>query len=142
MKDWINSINHGEPFEMVFPIKGADGNFREFLTRVVPIRNNAGKIYQWFGTNTDITERIKAERELIESEARFRMFADSMPQIVWAANADGKLTYINKAFYNYSGLSASDNIDEEWLEIIHPEDREETLQEWAECAKMGITAGS
>jgi PAS domain S-box-containing protein len=137
MKEWTNSIKTGKPFEMIFPIKGADGDFREFLTRVVPITNNAGEIYQWFGTNTDITERVKAEQELKESEARFRMFADSMPQIVWAADADGKLTYINKAFYNYSGLNASDNIEDEWMQIIHPEDREETIQQWDECAANG-----
>ena len=137
MKKWTNSIKNGEPFEMVFPLKGADGNFRQFLTRVVPIRNNTGQIYQWFGTNTDITERIKAEQELKESEARLRLFADSMPQIVWAADADGKLTYINKAFYSYSGLSASDKIEEEWIEIIHPEEREETIHEWEESYKSG-----
>lgn len=137
MKKWTGAIEKGIPFEMVFPLKGADGNFRQFLTRVVPIRNNAGEIYQWFGTNTDITERIKAEQELKESEARFRMFADSMPQIVWAADAEGNLTYINKAFYTYSGLSASDNISDEWLEIIHPDEREATQNRWNQAAKDG-----
>ncbi len=137
MKRWTNSIDQGKPFEMIFPIKGADGNFREFLTRVMPIRNNAGEIYQWFGTNTDITERVRAEQELKESEARFRMFADSMPQIVWASDANGRLTYINKAFYTYTGLSPSDNIEEEWIGIIHPDDREETLKRWEECTGSG-----
>ncbi len=65
------------------------------------------------------------------------MFADSMPQIVWAADNNGKLTYINKAFYNYTGLSSSDNIEEEWFEIIHPEDKEETMREWDNCVRNG-----
>lgn len=82
-------------------------------------------------------ERIKVEQELKESEARLRMFADSMPQIVWAAGADGKLTYINKAFYSYSGLSVSDKIEEEWIAIIHPEDRKETLDKWEASYESG-----
>lgn len=59
---WQGSIESGEPFDMVFPLKGADGVFRPFLTRVMPVRDEAGTIVQWFGTNTDITERIEADR--------------------------------------------------------------------------------
>ncbi|MEP6738142.1 MAG: PAS domain-containing protein [Chryseolinea sp.] len=64
LKKWRESIASGIPFEMVFPIKGADGKFRQFLTRVVPVHDQDGKIYQWFGTNTDVTERIIAEENL------------------------------------------------------------------------------
>ncbi|GAC1594931.1 MAG: hypothetical protein NVS3B19_17560 [Ginsengibacter sp.] len=52
---WQASIFSGQPFEMVFPLKGADGTFKSFLTRVVPIRNKEGEIIRWIGTNTDIT---------------------------------------------------------------------------------------
>lgn len=52
---WKKSLEEGEPFEMIFPLKGADGEFRQFLTRVLPVKDKAGNIYQWFGTNTDIT---------------------------------------------------------------------------------------
>ena len=44
MERWQKSINTGQPFEMVFPIKGADGKFRQFLTRVLPVVNSEGKI--------------------------------------------------------------------------------------------------
>jgi PAS domain S-box-containing protein len=54
---WQASIQTGEPFEMEFPLKGADGVFRWFLTRVNPLRNSEGKIIRWFGTNTDIDEQ-------------------------------------------------------------------------------------
>lgn len=57
MEKWNYSLKTGETFEMVFPLRGADGVFRPFLTRVVPVRDDEGNILQWFGTNTDITER-------------------------------------------------------------------------------------
>jgi PAS domain S-box-containing protein len=62
LENWHSSINTGQPFEMVFPIKGADTIFRPFLTRVIPIRNQDGVIMRWFGTNTDISKQKETER--------------------------------------------------------------------------------
>lgn len=63
---WTRSIETGEEFEMVFPLRGADGNFRDFLTRVVPIRDDSKTIVRWFGTNVDVTDQIRAEGQLRE----------------------------------------------------------------------------
>lgn len=46
----------GEKWEDIFPLRGADGEYRWFLSRAMPIRNKQGEITCWFGTNTDITE--------------------------------------------------------------------------------------
>ena len=54
---WQHSIATGEPFEMEFPLRGADGVFRWFLTRVKPLRDDDGRIVRWFGSNTNIDER-------------------------------------------------------------------------------------
>ncbi len=61
---WKGSVASGEPFDMVFPLKGADGQFRPFLTRVMPVRGVDGRVAHWFGTNTDISERLRIEEEL------------------------------------------------------------------------------
>jgi PAS domain S-box-containing protein len=61
---WRQSLATGEPFEMTFPLKGADGTFRPFLTRIIPIRDDSGKIVRWFGTNVDISDQVEAERLL------------------------------------------------------------------------------
>lgn len=62
MERWTQSITDGEPFEMVFPIKGGDNVFRPFLTRIIPIRDNDGKVMRWLGTNTDITRQKEVEK--------------------------------------------------------------------------------
>ncbi|MEO6637027.1 MAG: PAS domain-containing protein [Ginsengibacter sp.] len=62
LAEWDRSINTGKPFEMVFPLRGADGMFRHFLTRTTPIRDAAGKVIRWFGTNTDITKQKEIEQ--------------------------------------------------------------------------------
>lgn len=64
VKKWRNSLKSGEPFSMAFPIKGADGVYRHFLTRVSPLKDDAGKTLRWFGTNTDIAEQKHVEDNL------------------------------------------------------------------------------
>ena len=63
---WRASITTGSSFEMTFPLRGADGVFRPFLTRVVPVRNAAGQVTRWFGTNTDVSAQLAAEQRLRE----------------------------------------------------------------------------
>ena len=63
VEHWKTSLATGEEFEMEFPLKGADSKFRWFLTRVNPQRDSQGKIFRWFGTNTDITERRQSQRD-------------------------------------------------------------------------------
>jgi signal transduction histidine kinase len=70
MERWTHSVASGTAFEMVFPLKGADGRFRTFLTRVAPLRDGRGHVQRWFGTNTDVTEQHAAEAALREADQR------------------------------------------------------------------------
>jgi PAS domain S-box-containing protein len=63
MERWKSSIESGTQFEMEFPLRGADGVYRWFLTRIKPVRDAEGKIWRWYGTNTD----IDMQRQLLES---------------------------------------------------------------------------
>jgi PAS domain S-box-containing protein len=66
MQRWRLSIATGQPFDMTFPLRGRDGRFRHFLTRVVPVRDPAsGELLRWFGTNTDVEQQRQtiAERD-------------------------------------------------------------------------------
>ncbi len=70
LRKWRESIATGQPFEMVFPLRGADGRFRPFLTRVNPLRNDEGVILNWFGTNTDVSEIKAMEQALRDADRR------------------------------------------------------------------------
>jgi PAS domain S-box-containing protein len=73
---WQASIATGAVFEMTFPLRGADGQFRPFLTRVVPLRDTGGRVVRWVGTNADVTSereaRAAAERAQAAAEAANR----------------------------------------------------------------------
>jgi PAS domain S-box-containing protein len=86
LERWQRAIASGVPFEMVFPLKGADGEFRPFLTRVVPVKDEAGKVTRWFGTHTDISERLRTEEGLRKTGAELRE-ADQQKDIFLATLA-------------------------------------------------------
>jgi PAS domain S-box-containing protein len=67
---WKASLANGEPFDMIFPLKGADDKFRPFLTRVNPLRDQEGRVLHWFGTNTDISEIKEMEEALRDTDRR------------------------------------------------------------------------
>ncbi|MBX3452532.1 MAG: PAS domain S-box protein [Planctomycetaceae bacterium] len=70
MEQWKRSLSNGEPFDMVFPLRGSDGVFRPFLTRVNPFKDAQGRILYWFGTNTDISEFKRMEAALRDADRR------------------------------------------------------------------------
>ncbi len=75
MAKWTEAIAASQPFEMEFPLRGADGRFRRFLTRAQPVTNAAGRVEQWFGTNTDVDElkRVEAEIKTLNAELEHRV---------------------------------------------------------------------
>lgn len=126
LKRWRESIITGDPFDMVFPLRGADGVFRPFLTRVMPVRNQAGEIMRWFGTNTDISEQQRAEDSLRESEARFRSVLDASRDVIYRLNLQtGRYEYISPSAERVIGFSVDEimSLDlENSLAMIHPDD--------------------
>jgi PAS domain S-box-containing protein len=121
---WRSSIATGEPFDMEFPLRGADGRFRWFLTRIAPLRSSSGEIVRWFGTNTDIESLRQAREALRESEQRFRTMADAAPVLIWTAGADRLCNYVNRPWLSFTGREFSREAGDGWLERVHRDDVE------------------
>jgi PAS domain S-box-containing protein len=88
LEQWKSSIATGKTFDMVFPLRGSDGVFRHFLTRVMPVFDQNGKVVRWFGTNTDITERKNAEEELRKLTEELKRSNADLQQFAYAASHD------------------------------------------------------
>jgi PAS domain S-box-containing protein len=69
LKAWRGSVLNGTPYEQEERHRGADGQYRWFLARGVPLRDSEGRIVRWYGTNTDIEDRKRAEWALQETQA-------------------------------------------------------------------------
>jgi PAS domain S-box-containing protein len=131
------ALESGTPWEDTFPLRRHDGVYRWFLSRAQPMRDGAGQITHWFGTNTDVTDRRYAEARLARSEERFRRMADSMPQLVWSADADGRAIYYNRQVANYAVIPKIGDGSFDWSHLIHPEDLALTGERWTEAVASG-----
>ncbi len=90
------------------------------------------------GVSQNISKRKHAEVALRKSEAEFRQLANAVPQIVWVADADGKIEYINEQWIEFSGLTLAETSDPEKLtKVIHPDDHEMVLGQWTQAFESG-----
>ncbi len=141
VKMWTHSLATGEPYEIEFRLRRHDGVYRWHLARAVAERDLAGTIIRWYGTNTDIDERRAMESALQQalsraeiSERRFKILADSMPQIMWSTNPAGDESYLNARWYGYTGQDAALPAADKWPLALHPEDHARCVATWAEAA--------
>jgi PAS domain S-box-containing protein len=135
---WKEAISSAMPFEMVFPIKGKDGQFRPFLTRITPAFDQNGVLTNWYGVNTDISRQVDAEAAFARSEAKFRVLADTMPQIVWSATPEGKQDYFNARWYEYTGIPIGSLDPIVTAAIIHPTELSDIAMAW----RVALASGS
>ncbi|HEY5367640.1 MAG TPA: PAS domain S-box protein [Hanamia sp.] len=102
-----------------------------------PLIDTEGKIYGIMVVGTEVTEQVFARKKVEQSEGRFKLLADSMPQFVWTADREGNINYFNRALYDYSGLSEKQLKPDGWITIVHPDEREENLLKWKSAIKSG-----
>ena len=99
---WRASLETGKAFEMEFPLRGADGKFRWFLTRVNPVSGPDGKIIYWCGTNTDIHEQRRVDRRnrfILELDERVRAIEDPEEIALELATMLGKHLGVDRCAY-------------------------------------------
>lgn len=131
------SFTTGQDWEDIFPLRGADGGYRWFLSRARPIRDDEGRIRAWFGTNTDVTEQRQNEEETHRLQRQFELLADAMPQLVWTVNAQGQVDYYNERIEAFWPARDPDTGLFDWRKIVHPDDLARTVQEWEAAATGG-----
>jgi len=78
------------------------------------------KILRMYGTVVDITPQKIALEEIMESESKFRLLSNAMPQLIWTADRQGNLNYFNQAVYDFSGLGFSELSNKGWLASYIP----------------------
>lgn len=93
---WQRSLATGEPFEMVFPLRNADGSFRHFLTRMLPVRDDAGNVIHWFGINTDVDGQRRSREALDAERRRWAAVFESAPIGLAFCNPDGSIISRNR----------------------------------------------
>ena len=103
-----------------------------------PARDERGEQILAVLITRDITERKHDEQARRQSEARFRQLADSMPQLVWTADPDGRVDYYNERHREFSGIRRSAERIWDWAPVVHPDDLDATLAAWKRAVATGM----
>jgi PAS domain S-box-containing protein len=139
LQRWQGSIARQEAFDMVFPLRGADGIFRPFLTRIAPVRDEAGQVTQWFGTNVDISAERAAEAAVRESEERLRFALEAGLLGSWELEtATGKFYASANFRANFGKPDDADFSYDTWLGALHDGDAERVRAAIAHAIADGV----
>ena len=125
MESWSEAQASDNTFTVEFRIKrAADGAYRWFLCRAVPVRDDEGRIVQWLGANVDIDDSKRAEREIVrlaaESERQKRLYEailTTTPDLAYLFSLDHRFTYTNPALLALWGRTREEAIGKTCLEI-------------------------
>ena len=86
---------------------------------------------------SDATPQVLAKREVEESQKKWKELSDSMPAIVWTANADGRMTFLNGRWYELTGQTPEQSLDFGWVDALHPDDLSRCQRVWEEARNKG-----
>jgi PAS domain S-box-containing protein len=134
---WRSVLASGKPGEFETRLRRHDGEYRWFLVRACPIRDDTGAIVQWYGTNVDIQDRKRAEESAAANELSFRLIVETIPGLVWCASPEGELTYVNQRILEYTGASLGDLAKAGWVTFLHPDDVQQTVAMWTHAVRTG-----
>ena len=126
----------GQVQSLEFPIQTTAGE-RLLECRLIPEFAPDGSVESLMTLTRDITDRRRAEQALRESEERWRFMAESMPQKIFTAKPAGELDYFNRQWTDFTGLPADQLRDRGWVELVHPDEQEQT----AGALKKSIETG-
>ena len=124
LRAWHESVEKGTPYEQEERHRGADGSYRWFLARGVPLRDAEGRIVRWYGTNTDIEGRKRAEETLRLSEERYHLIVENQTEFIVKWLPDGTRTFVNDNYCRTFGIAEADCLGTSFYPLVDPEFRE------------------
>jgi PAS domain S-box-containing protein len=122
-------------------IRRHDGVYRWFMFRTCPQFDDNGNLVRWYGADFDIEDLKRAEERLRQKELeisdQLRQVINTMPGLGWTATPDGQADFLNRQWFEYSGLSNEEAIGWGFLVTIHPDDFSQMMADWQLALRTG-----
>jgi PAS domain S-box-containing protein len=131
--EWHAALAAGEPMESEARLRRADGKYRWWLIRNVPLRDELGNIVKWYGTAVDIEDRKRIEEALRQSEEQWRDVFENNPTMYFMVNAAGTVTAVNPFGAEQLGYSVDELVGQPVLNVYPDSDREAVRRNVALC---------
>src|SRR5262249_3398209 len=132
----------GEHFSMKYRMRRADGVYRWMSSRAEPIRDQEGRIVQWYGLCQDIDDQMHAEDAVRRSERQLQEMIEAVPVMIWSTTRDGRPSYVNKRLTEVTGAALEDITATDGsfnLSVIHPDDKAATAEAVGRSFRTGIS---
>ncbi len=123
------------PILLHCPVMGVKENYFNVVYETV--RDLDGRPHGFMAFGFDVTSAVLARRAIEKSEARFRSLSDTIPNLVWISNRRGSVTFFNRSWFAYTGLTWEESRTGGWKATIHPADFESSLLKWTQALKSG-----
>ncbi len=124
---WREQMALGKGYDDEMRLRRADGEYRWFLVRTTPLRDEHGNIIKWYGVSTDIEDRKCAEQALFETKSRLELILDNAPLAISGWDPEGRITSWNKAAERLFGWTAGEVIGQV-CQTVPPEHMQDYLQ--------------
>jgi PAS domain S-box-containing protein len=134
---FTHSITTGTPYDIEHRCRRADGVYRWFQARALPVRDTANRITGWYVLLVDIDDRKRVEEALLASERDLSSIINTIPMLAWSARPDGFCDFLNQRWLDFTGLSAEQARGSGWGAAIHPDDAKGVLDSW----QMALVTG-
>ncbi|MBB6144485.1 hypothetical protein HNQ77_002437 [Silvibacterium bohemicum] len=134
----LSAFEKGQPYDLEHRLRRADGVYRWFHVRGIPLPDKNGGVLRWYNLLSDIDERIKAEESARARENTFRLIVDSIPGLVCTNTPAGELEFVNQPLLDYTGTTL-EALRTSWPMLLHHEDRDEVLKLWGHSVQTGGT---
>ncbi len=130
------ALREGTVVDMESRGRRADGVYRWFNSRGMPLQDGTGRIVRWYFSLTDIDDRKRAEEALQANEQHLRLLVESIPGMICTSSPDGELEYANQQLLDYSKRSFDEIRD--WRTTIHPDDVAMVADLWKVSVETGV----
>jgi PAS domain S-box-containing protein len=134
---WRHSVEVASPYDVDHRLRRADGVYRWFHARGLPLRDLEGRVLRWYVLLTDIDDRRRAEEALQASERELGLIVNTIPALAWSARPDGSAEFFSQHYLAYVALPLEQLQGSGWTVAIHPDD----LGRWNDYWQSTIAAG-
>jgi PAS domain S-box-containing protein len=134
---WRRCRATGEPYEAQYRLRHKSGEYRWIISRGHVETDASGEHVRWYGTCTDVHERVVQGRRLAASERQVQQILNSVPQVIWASGPDGQLDFVSSQRDRLYTEGSERVLGAGWLEIVHPDDRAQAIAAWSSSLASG-----
>jgi len=124
-------------FKAEVRLRRHDGVYLWHLLRVVPFFGTGGAAMNKHAIATEIDDQKRLTDSLLVAEEQLRLIADAMPQIVWTANSNGLVDFLNHRWFEYTGLTGEQSLHGGWRLLMHSEDLPKYEEAWRRAVHCG-----